>query len=285
MQSNIFSRQPPAFRSLTLALIACFALMFADWRYPQFVLPARAFVHQAFNPIYAVANYPVLSGDWLRQQSKSEDQLRRENTAMRAELLQARVRLQKLAELSAENTRLRGLLNTPLIIDGRMLISEIIGTDTDPLRQILIINKGRHDQLRQGQTILDDKGIMGQIIDVYPHSARVMLLSDKEHAISVRIERTGVRGIIAGTGDSTRLSMQYVPNTADIKPGDRLISSGLGEQFPAGYPVGTVSKVQRHGSGEFATIDIRPAAQLQGGHHVVVLFSEPLAKEQPYAIP
>lgn len=285
MQSNIFSRQPPAFRSFTLALIACLALMFINWRYEPLVLPVRTLVHQAFNPIYAVANYPVLSGDWFQQQSKSEDQLRRENTAMRAELLQARVRLQKLAELSAENTRLRGLLNTPLIIDGRMLISEIIGTDTDPLRQILVINKGSLDQVKLGQTILDDKGIMGQVINVYPHSSRVMLLSDKEHALSVRIERTGVRGIVAGTGDSTRLSMQYVPNTADIQIGDRLISSGLGEQFPAGYPVGTVSRVQRHGSGEFATIDIRPAAQLQGGHHVVLLFSAPLAQEQPYAAP
>ncbi len=285
MQSNIFSRQPPAFRSFALALIACLALMFINWRYEHLVLPLRAVVHQAFNPIYAVANYPVLSGDWFRQQSKSEDQLRRENTAMRAELLQARVRLQKLAELSAENTRLRGLLNTPLIIDGRMLISEIIGTDTDPLRQILVINKGSLDQVKLGQTILDDKGIMGQVINVYPHSSRVMLLSDKEHALSVRIERTGVRGIVSGTGDSTRLSMQYVPNTADIQIGDRLISSGLGEQFPAGYPVGTVSRVQRHGSGEFATIDIRPAAQLQGGHHVVLLFSAPLAQEQPYAAP
>ncbi len=285
MQSNIFSRQPPAFRSFTLALIACFVLMFINWRYQQLVIPVRAMVHQAFNPIYAIANYPVLSGEWFRQQVKSEEQLRRENTAMNAELLQARVRLQKLADLSAENTRLRGLLNTPLIIDGRMLISEIIGTDTDPLRQILVINKGSSDQVKLGQTILDDKGIMGQVINVYPHSSRVMLLSDKEHAISVRIERTGVRGIVSGTGDSTRLSMQYVPNTADIKLGDRLISSGLGEQFPAGYQVGTVSRIQRHGSGEFATIDIRPAAQLQGGHHVVLLFSAPLAQEQPYAAP
>ncbi|WP_026471091.1 rod shape-determining protein MreC [Alkanindiges illinoisensis] len=283
MQSNIFSRQPPAIRSFTLALIACFVLIFINWRYEDYVTPVRSLVHRAFNPIYALASYPVLSGDWFRQQSKSEDQLRRENTAIRAELLQNRVRLQKLSELSAENTRLRGLLNTPLIIDGRMLISEVIGTDTDPLRQILIINKGRLEQVKTGQTILDDKGIMGQVIDVYPHSARVMLLSDKEHAISVRIERTGMRGIVAGTGDSGRLAMQYVPNTADIKVGDRLISSGLGEQFPAGYPVGMVTAIARHGAGEFASIDVKPLAQLEGGHHVVVLFSEPLALEQPYA--
>jgi rod shape-determining protein MreC len=285
VEHNIFSRQPPAFRSLALALIACFVLMFINWRYENVVDPIREAVHQAFNPIYAIASYPVLSGEWLSQQSKSEDKLRRENTAMQAELLQARVRLQKLAELSAENTRLRGLLNTPLIIDGRMLISEIIGTDTDPLRQILVINKGRKEQVVEGQTVLDDKGVMGQVVDVYPHSARVMLLSDKEHSVSVRIDRTGMRGIVSGIGDSGRLLMQYVPNTADVKVGDRVITSGLGERFPAGYPVGNVSGIQRHGSGEFATIYIKPFSQLEGGHHVVVLFSEPLAKEQPYAAP
>ncbi|MFX6214070.1 rod shape-determining protein MreC, partial [Acinetobacter baumannii] len=80
--------------------------------------------------------------EWLNQQTKSETQLRRENTAMQAELLQAQVRLQKLSELSAENTRLRGLLDTPLIIDGRMEIAEVIGTDADPLRHIIIINRG-----------------------------------------------------------------------------------------------------------------------------------------------
>lgn len=285
VEHNIFSRQPPAFRSLALAIIACFLLMFVNWRYEQVVNPLREMVHQAFNPIYAIASYPVLSGEWLIQQSKSEEKLRRENTAMRAELLQARVRLQKLAELSAENTRLRGLLNTPLIIDGRMLISEIIGTDTDPLRQILVINKGRQEQVVEGQTVLDDKGVMGQIVDVYPHSARVMLLSDKEHSVSVRIDRTGMRGIVSGIGDSGRLLMQYVPNTADVKVGDRVITSGLGERFPAGYPVGSISEIQRHGSGEFATIYIKPFSQLAGGHHVVVLFSEPLAKEQPYVAP
>jgi rod shape-determining protein MreC len=202
---------------------------------------------------------------------------------MQAELLQARVRLQKLAELSAENTRLRGLLNTPLIIDGRMLISEIIGADSDPMRQILVINKGHMDGLLEGQTVLDDKGVLGQIVEVYPHSARVMLLSDKEHSVSVRVERTGMRGIVSGIGDSGQLLMQYVPNTADINVGDKVVTSGLGERYPAGYPVGTVSAVSRHSSGEFATVYVKPLAQLGGGQHVVVLFSEPLAKEQPYA--
>ena len=283
MQANLFSRQPPSFRSFVIAIITCLVVLFFDWRMPYVVQPARDVLYAAYNPIYALASYPVLSREWLSQQTKSEAQLRRENTAMQAELLQAQVRLQKLSELSAENNRLRGLLDTPLIIDGRMQIAEVIGTDADPLRHIIIINRGAVDQLKVGQTVLDDKGIMGQIINVYPHSARIMLLSDKEHSLSVRLERTGMRAIASGTGDLGQLKMEYIPTSANIKVGDKVFSSGLGEHFPAGYLVGTVSKVSRQGSGEFAEIGVMPAAQLASGHHVVILFSESLAKEQPHA--
>ncbi|MER8324201.1 rod shape-determining protein MreC [Acinetobacter baumannii] len=283
MQPNIFSRQPPSFRSFIIAVITCLVVLFFDWRMPYVIQPARDVLYAAYNPIYALASYPVLSREWLNQQTKSETQLRRENTAMQAELLQAQVRLQKLSELSAENTRLRGLLDTPLIIDGRMEIAEVIGTDADPLRHIIIINRGAMDHLKVGQTVLDDKGIMGQITNVYPHSSRVMLLSDKEHSLSVRLERTGMRAIVSGTGDLGRLKMEYVPTSANIQVGDKVLSSGLGEHFPAGYAVGTVAKIRRHNSGEFAEIDVTPAAQLATGHHVVVLFSDSLAKEQPYA--
>ncbi|MCU4531608.1 rod shape-determining protein MreC [Acinetobacter sp. P1(2023)] len=283
MQPNIFSRQPPSFRSFIIAVITCLVVLFFDWRMPYVIQPARDVLYAAYNPIYALASYPVLSREWLNQQTKSEAQLRRENTAMQAELLQAQVRLQKLSELSAENTRLRGLLDTPLIIDGRMEIAEVIGTDADPLRHIIIINRGSMDHIKVGQTVLDNKGIMGQIINVYPHSSRVMLLSDKEHSLSVRLERTGMRAIVSGTGDLGRLKMEYVPTSANILVGDKVFSSGLGEHFPAGYAVGTVAKIRRHNSGEFAEIDVTPAAQLATGHHVVVLFSESLAKEQPYA--
>ena len=283
MQPNLFSRQPPSFRSFIIAVITCFVVLIFNWRLPHVIQPARDVLYAAYNPIYAIASYPVLSKEWLNQQTKSEAQLRRENTAMQAELLQAQVRLQKLSELSAENTRLRGLLDTPLIIDGRMEISEVIGTDADPLRHVIIINRGAANNLKVGLTVLDDNGIMGQIINVYPHSSRVMLLSDKEHSLSVRLESSGMRAIVSGTGDLGRLKMEYVPTSANLKVGDKVYSSGLGQHFPAGYLVGSVAKVKRDNTGEFAQIDVKPAAQLAGGHHVVVLFSDSLAMEQPNA--
>ena len=148
MQSNLFSRQPPSFRSFIIAVLTCFVILFFNWRMPHVIQPARDVLYAAYNPIYALASYPVLSKEWLNQQTKSEAQLRRENTAMQAEMLQAKVRLQKLSELSAENTRLRGLLDTPLIIDGRMEIAEVIGTDADPLRHIIVINRKKTSKIK-----------------------------------------------------------------------------------------------------------------------------------------
>lgn len=285
MEQNLFSREPLGFRSLALALIACMLLMVSDWQHPEWFKPVRDTLHAAYNPIYRLANYPMLSGRWLSQQAKSEEVLRRENTAMQAELLQADVRLQKLAALSAENARLRGLLDTPLLLDGRLLIAEIIGTDTNPLRHILVINRGQADGVFVGQTVLDNQGVMGQVLAVYPQSARILLLSDKEHSASVRVERTGMRAILTGTGDSGSLLLEYVQNTADIVAGDRLLTSGLGERFPAGYPIGIVSSVKRPGSQEFADVRVKPIARLEGTHHVVLLFSQPLAQIQPQAQP
>lgn len=285
MEQNLFSREPLGFRAFALALIASMLLMVSDWQHPNWFKPVRDALHAAYNPIYQLANYPVLSSQWLSQQAKSEEVLRRENTAMQAELLQAQVRLQKLAELSAENSRLRGLLDTPLILDGRLLIAEIIGTDTNPLRHILVINRGQKDGVFVGQTVLDNQGVMGQVLAAYPQSSRILLLSDKEHSASVRVERTGMRAILTGTGDSGSLLLEYVPNTADIVVGDRLITSGLGERFPAGYPIGVVSSVHQQGSQEFAEVRVKPIARLEGSHHVVLLFSKPLARVQPNAQP
>lgn len=278
MDQNLFGHQLPSMRAATVALIVSSLLMISDWQHPEWFMPGRQTLHRAFDPIYLLAQYPVLTSQWIGAQTVSADELRYQNAALEAELLQARVRLQKLAELSAENTRLRGLLNTPQIIDGRLLIAEIIGTDSDPLRHIVVISRGQKDGLFVGQMVMDDQGVSGQVMDVLAHSARVLLLSDKEHSVSVRNERTGARSIATGTGDSGQLMLQYVPNTADIRVGDRLVTSGLGQRFPAGYPVAVVTRVHSQANGEFAQVTARPLSRLEGNRHVIVLFGTSLAQ-------
>ncbi len=275
MDHNAYSQSAPGVRRTVVALIVSALLMISDWQHPEWFSPLRNGLRQAFDPIYLLARYPVLTGEWLGKQTMSNDQLRYQNAALKAELLQARVRLQKLAELSAENTRLRGLLNAPQLLDGRLLIAEVIGSDADPRRHILVIDRGHAEGLYAGQMVLDDRGLSGQVLQVLAHSARVLLLSDKEHSVSVRNARTGARSIVSGTGDSGRLAVQYVPNTADVKVGDQLVTSGLGQRFAAGYPVAVVSQVHTETAGEFAQVSAKPLSKLEENRHVIVLFNAP----------
>src|SRR5690606_40361437 len=107
-----------------------------------------------------------------------------------------------------------------------------------------IVNRGASGQVFNGQAVLDANGLIGQVIDVGPLASRVLLITDATHAMSVQVNRNGMRTLVAGTGHPDRLRLLYVPDTADIVVGDLLVSTGLGRRYPAGYPVATVSSVE-----------------------------------------
>jgi rod shape-determining protein MreC len=250
-------------------------LMFVDARFKSVTDPVRFQLNGLLSPVYEVMSWPGRFTEWLVTATMSDEAVREENRYLKSQLLVLSGRLQKFSELAAENARLRGLIDSTIVVDGRVLIAEIIGVDADPLRHIVLVNKGTPDGIYQGQTVLDARGIMGQVIEVGPQVSRVMLIADREHALPVRVARNGVRAILAGSGDIDRLVLQYVPESADMKEGDLLLSSGLGLRFPAGYPVGVVAKVSKTGSSEFAEIQVKPVAELDRSRHVLMLYSRP----------
>ena len=138
-----------------------------------------------------------------------------------------------------------------------------------------MLDKGARDGVRIGLAVIDEYGMVGQIVETARSSARVLLLSDVSHALPVQIVRNNLRGIATGGGRLDELQLDYIPDSADIREGDVLVSSGLAGRFPSGYPVGVVSAVTR-GTGEpFAAVLARPSAQLDRSRHVLVLFSAP----------
>lgn len=265
-------------------MLLAIALMFVDARFKSVTDPLRYRLNGLFTPVYEVMSWPGRFSEWAVESSTSAETVREENQYLKSQLLVLSGRLQKFSELAAENARLRGLIDSTLIVDGRVLIAEIVGVDPDPFRHIMLINKGRSEGVYVGQTVLDARGIMGQIVEAGPGTSRAMLIADREHALPVRVARNGIRAIAAGTGDIDRLMLQFVPESADVKAGDLLLSSGLGLRFPAGYPVGVVSRVDKTGSSEFADIQIRPVAELDRSRHVLLLFSRPV-RAQPAAPP
>lgn len=215
--------------------------------------------------------------DWLELTARTDRSLRREITALRAERLVNEVRLQRLSELQAENARLRGVLDSSVVTTGRMLLAEVLRADANPDRLVLVLDKGLKDGVTVGMPVLDALGIMGQIVVASDRDSQLMLITDRRHGIAVRSARSGARGILQGIGDHGDLMLDFVPESADIQPGDLLVSSGLGARYPAGYPVATVSRVMRSGGGEFAVVHARPVAGTGQSRHVVLLFPEPFA--------
>jgi rod shape-determining protein MreC len=242
------------------------------------VEPLRYGVGYLTAPVHYLAHLPVDSARWLGRLSETRSNLMESRERLERQVLILEQKVQRLAVLQAENVRLRELLNSSANLDASVLVAEIIGVDPDPNRQELVINKGGQDDVLQGQAVLESQGLIGQVVEAGPLSARVLLITDASHAMSVQVNRNGVRAILAGTGQGSRLRLLYVPDTADIKEGDLLVSTGLGQLYPRGYPVARVSRVSHQSGAAFADIEARPTARLDRVSHVLLVQSmEPVS--------
>lgn len=276
-ETTLFSKTSNGGYSLLFAAVAAVALMVADVHFKPWVAPIRYELNRVLSPVYAVVGWPGRFGDWVDGMFRPASELRDENEYLRSQLLVLSVRVQKFSELAAENARLRGLIDSTLIMDGRVLIAEIIGVDPDPYRHIVLLSKGQDSGVYVGQPIFDAHGLMGQVIEVGPGMSRAMLVTDRQHAVPVRINRTGTRAVLAGMGDYDQMQLLYVPDSADVKIGDLLISSGLGQRFPAGYPVAVVTAVHHSGGADFAEIMAKPTAEVDRSRQVLLMFSRTVA--------
>jgi rod shape-determining protein MreC len=192
-------------------------------------------------------------------------------------------RNQQMAALRAENVRLRSLLNSSTLLQSDVLVAELIGVVADRQRHLVILNKGARDGVFVGQPLLDADGLMGQIVQVSERSARALLITDVTHSVPLQVNRNAVRVIAEGTGLLDVLELRHVVATTDIEVGDLLVTSGLGGRFPAGYPVATVTSVERDPGQTFVRVVATPNAALNRSRHVLLVFSTRSGNEQPTA--
>lgn len=258
-------------RLLALTVLSV-ALMVVDARLTA-LQPVRSQLGMFLTPLYYVADLPVRTWDSLHQLMSSRVDLIAENERLRAESLLMQRKLQKLATLTEQNVRLRELLNSSSLVDERVLVAELVGVDPNPFTQRIMINRGERDGVFLGQPVLDAAGLMGQVVEVMPFTARVLLLTDVSHSLPVQVNRNGLRAIATGTGNNEWLELRHVGDTADIRVDDILVSSGLGQRFPAGYPVGRVISVQTDPSQPFAEVRVAPTAQLNRSRYLLLVFS------------
>ena len=236
--------------------------------------PVRSNLGMVLTPLYWLGDLPVRGWNTTLQMFSSRTDLLAENEQLRADTLLMQRRLQKLATLTEQNVRLRELLNSSALIDDRVLVAELIGVDPNPYTHRVLINKGSNSGVTLGQPVLDARGVMGQVIEVMPYSSRVLLITDSNHSVPVQVNRNGLRAIASGTGNLESIELRYVTDSADIREGDLLVTSGMGQRFPVGYPVAVVTEVQRNTGQSFARVQALPAATLNRSRYLLLVFSD-----------
>lgn len=177
-----------------------------------------------------------------------------------------------LGQYKQENARLRELLGLPLRRDEQKMVTQVISTVNDPYSDQVVIDKGSVNGVYEGQPVISDKGVVGQVVAVAKMTSRVLLICDATHALPIRVLRNDIRVIAAGNGCTDDLQLEHLPANTDIRVGDVLVTSGLGGRFPEGYPVGVVSSVKLDTQRAYTVIQARPTAGLQRLRYLLLLW-------------
>ncbi len=260
--------------TIKMVLVALFSivLLYVDAR-TDYTKPAKSFVNTGIYPIKLLAELPSSAGKNLKIWFSDKAELIDTINKLQDRQYTLEFEVQKNASLLAENRRLRLLLRSSNNLQYPSIIAEIISTNTNPYRHIVELNRGTQDSVKINQPIIDTSGVVGQIIDIGPLSSQALLISDPQHIFSVQVNRNGIRGLAQGTGSFQSLNILNIPIEEDIKVGDLLISSGLDQRFPQGYPVAVVSNIEHDPTNHFAKITAKPTAELNKIREVLVLKS------------
>lgn len=222
-------------------------------------------------PVIKVVDFPLSLLSQLSMYSSSHNSLLLENQRLKLDSLALKGELQKLDSVMQENEHLRKLLHAGQSSDSSYRVAGILKVDPDPFSHQIVIDKGEADNTKTGQAIIDDKGLIGIIVAKSNYTSNVMLISDSSSAIPVENIRNGIRAIAVGTGNINILKLKHITNTADIKVGDVLATSGLGGKLPAGFPVAKVIEVEVDPSKPFAIVSLEPLASLEKNRHVLLV--------------
>jgi rod shape-determining protein MreC len=249
--------------SLVLILLDSRFNLFKDVRYH---------IESYLTPVYYIADAPVSLVSSANERLRSYQEIADENRLLKYQLSEIRVELLRYDSVIHDNEELRRLNNSPIKESFRRMGAEVMRVDTNPFSLTVMINRGAKDGAYEGQPVINEQGIVGQIISVANSTSRVLLISDQNHSIPVVVMRNGIRAIATGTGIVNELNVVNMPRNVDIQVGDLLISSGLGGIFPSGYPVARVTNFDRKEGLQFAEIKAQPLATLDRLKYMLLLW-------------
>lgn len=265
-------RPPPILRLLFFGALSVALLI--DQHGADRTAPLRSLLLTAVYPLQVAIDLPGRGYHWVSDMFGERHQLIEENAQLRAREALLQAQLQRYISLEVENRDLRVLLNAASERQERILVTELVAVDMARFSRHITIDKGSNSGVFRGQPVLDATGVIGQVHHLSPLSSTVIMITDPDHALPVQVVRNGQRGVLMGTGPSNRLTLAYVPNSADIEVDDRLVTSGLGGRFPAGFPVGKVISVDQDPQRPFARVEVEPSAHPDRSRRFVLVWPD-----------
>src|SRR6202044_3947299 len=183
-----------------------------------------------------------------------------------------RIRNYELESHAAEAQRLSTLLNFhEAHTEASMLAAEVIGASADPTSHTLFINRGERDHLRRNMGVITPDGVVGKIVEVFPSTAQVLLINDKDSGVGALFASSRTHGVVKGSGDPEP-HMEYVINDEKVTPGEAIVTSGEDHIFPKDLPIGTV--LAANPGNPFQIIRVQTAARLDRLEDVIVLLGQ-----------
>ncbi|MFM1701069.1 rod shape-determining protein MreC [Aeromonas salmonicida] len=269
----IFGRGPSLQLRLFLAVIISIAAIVADSRFGVFT-HVRVYLSSLVSPLQYMANAPGIMLDTMSTQVQTRAGLIEQTKQQEQQLFTLRSRLLKMDHLEHENQRLRELLGSPVHKESRKMVAELLSVDSDPFSHQVLINKGALDGVYNGQPVINDQGVIGQVLHVGSTTSRVLLVTDSSHGIPVRVLRNDLRAIASGSGELDKLELRNLPRNTDVQVGDLLVTSGLGGRFPEGYPVATVTRSDYVEGKPFAQVEAKPLVALDRLRYLLLLWTD-----------
>jgi rod shape-determining protein MreC len=275
-----FHRGPSPLARLAFFGLLSLALLFADTRY-RYLESVRQAAANVLYPLQRGLQLPAEAVAYVATYFSSQRALVLDNTALKERLLADAPSLQGYSALEQENARLRTLLGVGTRFRGAATAAEVLYSGRDPFTQKLFIDKGESAGVQPGQAVIDETGVIGQVTRVFPYMAEVTLVTDKDHPVPVKVERSGVRSVMYGAGSGRLPELRFLSPNAEIQTGDRLVTSGIDGTYPAGLAVAQVVSVERETGQMFARVTCRPLAGVEKSPHVLVLGHAAVSAPRP----
>lgn len=280
---QFFNRGPSPVARLVFFAMLSLLLLFVDARY-RYLESTRSALSVLISPIQRLAALPDALwqqvGDFFITQSKQHD-LIKQNDDLKLQHQNDAAQLLQLQALELENQHFRNLDALPIRNQFTTQLVQVIYAERDVFRRKVLINKGADADVKLGQVVMDDVGIIGQITRVYPWLSEVTLITEKDQAVPAQVLRNGLRTIVFGAGDISQLSLRYMPASADIQIGDVLVTSGIDGTYPPGIPVARVIKIERDPAYPFSNVTCLPIAGVDNHRHLLILSGMPKLPQRP----